>query len=112
MKRTQTERLQILSPGQLELVDKACRTVARQHQKNGASKNVAFLSFLNVFATSLALVNAASLKAWHAAFQLLNKRALAGDAEASEVVRDLSLVLEAAARAARPDDDGGAALDV
>lgn len=106
MKQTQAERLAVLPEVQQIQIDKACRRVAFLMKRDGKTSNGASLSFLNVLATSLALVNVSSLKAWHAAFQLLNERALSGDEEAKRVVSELALVLEDAAKVAPvPDDD-------
>ena len=104
MKKTQLERLRRLSDWQVRQIDAACRRVALDGKKNEAVTNGAFLSFLNVFATALANVNTASLKAFHAAFALLNRRALSGDTEAKEVVDELALVLQDAASLASADD--------
>lgn len=113
MKKTQAQKLSVLPEVQQIAIDKACRRVAFLLKRDGKTSNGASLSFLNVLATSLALVNVSSLKAWHAAFQLLNERALSGDEDAKHVVSELALVLEDAAKVAPAlsDDDRDAALN-
>lgn len=97
MTKTQERKLRQLNDWQVRQIENACQAVAAEQRKADKTNNSAFLSFLYVFASALVLLNTASLKAFHAAFALLNRRALAGDDEAAEVVKKLSLVLQDAA---------------